>query len=185
MPRLQPKALAVLLSLSLMGHAVFAEPAARCAIYVDTAAASRHEGSVEGRVVEHLWAWVRAHTAAQADPPPAVCVLDANTLESVRQLAEPGNTPGFELLAAYDRRNRMILLKAPFDPSDPVSQSILVHELVHHAQTVTGQRFACPAEAERAAFVLQEKWLRMAELDLDAAFGMNRLAFLVMTTCSM
>ena len=53
MPRLQHKALAVLISLSLMGHAVFAEPAARCAIYVDTAAASRHEGSVEGRVVEH------------------------------------------------------------------------------------------------------------------------------------
>jgi hypothetical protein len=46
-----------------------------------------------------------------------------------------------------------------WDPSSLVSQSYLVHELVHHAQLFSGKVYPCPEAKEREAYTLQNKWL--------------------------
>jgi hypothetical protein len=46
-----------------------------------------------------------------------------------------------------------------WDPNSLVSQSYLVHELVHHAQLFSGKKYACPEAKEREAYTLQNKWL--------------------------
>jgi hypothetical protein len=46
-----------------------------------------------------------------------------------------------------------------WDPSSLVSQSYLVHELVHHAQLFSGVTYPCPEAKEREAYTLQNKWL--------------------------
>lgn len=46
-----------------------------------------------------------------------------------------------------------------WDPSSVMSQSYLVHELVHHAQLLSGKAYPCHAAKEREAYVLQNKWL--------------------------
>jgi len=46
-----------------------------------------------------------------------------------------------------------------WDPQSLVSQSYLVHELVHHAQLFSGKIYPCPESKEREAYTLQNKWL--------------------------
>ncbi len=55
---------------------------------------------------------------------------------------------------------RVILDSATWDPEDPVQVSLLVHELVHHAQVFIKQaNWKCPDARERMAYTLQNKWL--------------------------
>jgi hypothetical protein len=46
-----------------------------------------------------------------------------------------------------------------WDPDSIRSQSYVVHELVHHAQALSGKRYPCQAAKEREAYVLQNRWL--------------------------
>lgn len=46
-----------------------------------------------------------------------------------------------------------------WDPASTVSQSYLLHELVHHAQLLGGKTYPCHAAKEREAYILQNKWL--------------------------
>jgi hypothetical protein len=47
-----------------------------------------------------------------------------------------------------------------WDPEDPTQLSLLVHELVHHAQLfMKGKVWACAEEKEVQAYTLQNKWL--------------------------
>ena len=39
------------------------------------------------------------------------------------------------------------------------AQSYVVHELVHHAQFLSGRTYSCHAAKEREAYTLQNKWL--------------------------
>jgi hypothetical protein len=61
---------------------------------------------------------------------------------------------------------------------------MLVHEMVHHFQAAAGQRFACPAEREKAAFAVQERWLARSGQTLESAFRIDRMYLLVATTCT-
>ena len=62
--------------------------------------------------------------------------------------------------------------------------SVLVHELVHHLQEASGQRPACPAERERDAYALQERWLRRFGGSLERDFGIAPIFVLVAGVCA-
>jgi hypothetical protein len=74
------------------------------------------------------------------------------------------NTLGLEgvqrarAVAAYIP-GQIIINNIIWDPGSLVSQSYLVHELVHHAQLFSGKTYACPEAKEREAYTLQNKWL--------------------------
>jgi hypothetical protein len=54
----------------------------------------------------------------------------------------------------------VILDNTRWDPEDPAQLSLLVHELVHHAQLFMKDKvWACSNEKEVLAYTLQNKWL--------------------------
>ncbi len=61
-------------------------------------------------------------------------------------------------MAAY-LPGRIILNNVAWDPGSLHSQSYLVHELVHHAQLISGRHYECDDAKEREAYTLQNKWL--------------------------
>jgi hypothetical protein len=54
---------------------------------------------------------------------------------------------------------QIIINNIIWDPESLVSQSYIVHELVHHAQLFSGRTYPCPEAKEREAYTLQNKWL--------------------------
>lgn len=46
-----------------------------------------------------------------------------------------------------------------WDPEDSTQVSLLVHELVHHAQLFMSRTWACPNAKETMAYTLQNRWL--------------------------
>lgn len=64
----------------------------------------------------------------------------------------------------------MIEIAADIDLTDPLGQSYLVHELVHHAQYMAGvqRRVRCPAALEREAYAVQAAFLRSRGLPVQA-----------------
>jgi hypothetical protein len=90
-----------------------------------------------------------------------------------------------EIVAFYDTPAQAIYLPSGWTGSTPAELSVLVHEMVHHAQAEAGRRFACPAERERQAYDAQTHWLALFGSDLSREFGMDRMFLLLATTCGM
>lgn len=61
-------------------------------------------------------------------------------------------------VAAY-LPGHIIINNIMWDPESPSAKSYLVHEMVHHAQTLAGKKYPCHDAKEREAYVLQNKWL--------------------------
>jgi hypothetical protein len=62
-------------------------------------------------------------------------------------------------VAAY-LPGQIIINNIVWDPESLSSQSYLVHEMVHHAQTLSGRSFPCHNAKEREAYMIQNQWLR-------------------------
>jgi hypothetical protein len=62
--------------------------------------------------------------------------------------------------AFYSKSEHLIYLADSWNKDDPVDQSILVHELVHHLQIEDHIQFACWGRYEAQAYELQIQWLR-------------------------
>lgn len=54
---------------------------------------------------------------------------------------------------------QIIINNIMWDPESLRAQSYLVHEMVHHAQTLAGRKYPCNDAKEREAYMLQNKWL--------------------------
>lgn len=61
-------------------------------------------------------------------------------------------------MAAY-LPGRLYISNTIWDPNSLRMQSYIVHELVHHAQFVSGKTYPCHAAKEREAYTLQNQWL--------------------------
>ncbi len=61
-------------------------------------------------------------------------------------------------VAAY-LPGQIIINNILWDPESLRSQSYLVHEMVHHAQTLAGKTYPCHDAKERLAYILQNQWL--------------------------
>ncbi len=61
--------------------------------------------------------------------------------------------------------------------------SILVHEMVHHAQNLAGMKAECPQARERMAYEAQQRWLSRFGVDMAEAFGIDGFTLLVFTSC--
>ena len=90
-----------------------------------------------------------------------------------------------EVVAAYDTRRDTILLPEGWSVRTPAEVSMLVHEMVHHLQTVAGLHYACPEEREALAYEAQGKWLKQFGTNLEREFAIDRLTLLVITHCGL
>lgn len=61
-------------------------------------------------------------------------------------------------MAAY-LPGQVFINNVVWDPDSVRSQSYVLHELVHHAQLLSGRTYACHDAKEREAYTLQNQWL--------------------------
>jgi hypothetical protein len=141
-------------------------------------------------LVARIAAWVAGEMGIDAVPaPPRLVLVPAARmrmarLRGVSDAGVPHEAMGHDVLAIYDAARGAIHLPAGWTGATPAEQSMLVHEMVHHLQAMAGQRFACPAEREKAAYAAQERWLARSGQTLEGAFRIDRMFLLVATTCT-
>ena len=87
-------------------------------------------------------------------------------------------------MAVYDDQGRTIYLSEHWTGRTPAELSVLVHEMVHHLQSASGEVFACPAEREVMAYRAQDAWLGLFGDSLESAFGIDEATLLVSTVCT-
>jgi hypothetical protein len=86
-------------------------------------------------------------------------------------------------VAVYDHKNRAIILPTGWTAITPAEQSMVVHEMVHHLQYVAQFKFACPQEAESAAYKAQNKWLQLFGKSLESEFSLDGFTILANSNC--
>jgi hypothetical protein len=137
-----------------------------------------------GGLAQAVGAWVAAVLEA---PLPALPEIATATPERMRELRYGPDAPAASLtvVALYDDAARTILLPEGWTGESPAEMSVLVHEMVHHMQNLSGRRFACAAEREAEAYRVQEEWLGLFGDTLEAAFELNPLTLMLLTRCGL
>ena len=124
-------------------------------------------------------------------PPIEIAFLHhgAFTAEGQRQVlaAAAALPPGErrEVVSAYDDRRRTIILPLGWQGATPAELSVLVHEMVHHLQTVAGLRYPCSEAREKLAYAAQDKWLGLFGQSLESEFRIDAFTLLATTECGM
>ena len=90
-----------------------------------------------------------------------------------------------DVVALYDDQTKTIYLSDKWTGRTPAELSVLVHEMVHHLQNEAGTTYECPAEREKLAYEVQDKWLGLFGRNLEGEFEINGLALLISTSCAM
>ena len=88
-----------------------------------------------------------------------------------------------DTLAIYRDDTQTIYLRDDWTGKTPGDLSILVHEIVHHLQTVDGIKFECPQQREELAYKAQERWLGMFGRSLQSDFGLDPFSVLFKSKC--
>jgi hypothetical protein len=88
-----------------------------------------------------------------------------------------------DIVAVYDDASRTIYLREGWQGQTPAELSVVVHELVHHMQNLSGARYECPQEREKLAYQAQERWLGLFGRNLESEFGIDGFSLLVKTRC--
>lgn len=101
-----------------------------------------------------LAAWVSNATHVKISAPP-IATASGRILKTALGLEGAQQARS---IAAY-LPGQIIINNIVWDPDSLTSQSYIVHELVHHAQLLSGRHYACHEAKEREAYTLQNQWL--------------------------
>jgi len=146
-------------------------------------------------VLTLIVAWISANFALpESHNHPQIAFVATETMQTERlevaDRRQQGNsrasraaasTPQVE--AFYDNATSTIYLPHDWTGNTPAELSVLVHELVHHLQSVAGLKYACPQEREKVAYLAQDRWLNQFGLNLIDEFELNAMTVLVRTHC--
>lgn len=110
--------------------------------------------NVPPALVAPLMAWVEAQTGVRVPALPRVLASHSKMMIVIRHM---GNLPG-RARALY-MGGAVLVDSYSFDSEDYASQSLLIHELVHYAQSFKQSGWPCPQAKETEAYTLQNKWL--------------------------
>src|SRR3546814_17835946 len=94
-----------------------------------------------------------------------------------------GAADGGDALGAYDPETRTVYIGDHFPPDSLQAKSVLLHELVHHAQTMAGREYPCFAAGEKPAYTLQDTWLKERGGSLKATLNIAPLFVDLVKTC--
>lgn len=90
---------------------------------------------------------------------------------------------GHDVHAIYDDLSRTIYLPEGWSVASPAAVSVLVHELVHHVQNVSGLKYDCAEAREKPAYGAQARWLELFGKNLADEFEIDAMTILVRTNC--
>jgi hypothetical protein len=88
-----------------------------------------------------------------------------------------------EVVAVYDSEMTTIYLPDGWSGGTPAELSVLVHEMAHHLQQLSGAKFECPQAREQVAYAAQERWLGLFGRSLLIDFEIDPFTLLVSTRC--
>jgi hypothetical protein len=88
-----------------------------------------------------------------------------------------------EVMAVYNDKTRTIFLADTWTGRTPVEVSILVHEMVHHLQSLGNLKYECLGAREKPAYLAQDQWLRQFGLSLEQVFEIDAFTLLVVSAC--
>jgi len=145
-------------------------------------------------LVTAIAAWVaREMNVPMAADLPRISVVERASIGTLRRKLAADSAPGpltkpeipqSAIIAFYNSTTRTIVLPRDWlQHGGPAGMSVLVHEMVHHFQFESKKSFLCPAEKEKEAFHIQEKWLGMFGSSLQQAFHADPLFIFVRSTC--
>ena len=139
-----------------------------------------------------LWLSLNFDLPAVYDPPKVEFVnIEQIAAKRYAGLLKPDSAIGgvqhrtndFTVVAFYDMQQRTIYLPEGWTGKTAAESSMLVHEMVHHLQTLAGLKYACPQERERLAYEAQEKWLGLMGRSIQSEFDIDPFTLLVATRC--
>lgn len=105
-------------------------------------------------LVKELLAWVSVQSGYQPPAPPVVIASREKFVQLMRKTgARLSNARAMYI------PGMVVLDNNSWDAQDPMQLSLLVHDLVHHAQLFSGKTYPCRAAKESEAYTLQNKWL--------------------------
>lgn len=107
-------------------------------------------------LAESMLDWVAERTGLHIFEPPDIRLVSA---EWMAARLEPGNLAAMPE-ALYGRSTHTLYLLEDWSPLDIRDQSILLHELVHHLQSMNQIPVSCPAQYNGLAYEVQIVWLR-------------------------
>ena len=133
-------------------------------------------------LIPGLLIWICLQIGSEPPPPPDIIFVSEEVLlERVY-----GDKPheGAYVCGLYDDKTHTIWLPPECRPDDLLDQSTVLHELVHHVQTVTGMVYPCPAARERLAYELQAQWLAEKGIeDPYAAMEVDSFTIMLRSLC--
>jgi len=88
-----------------------------------------------------------------------------------------------DVVALYDDKRRTIILPEGWSGTTPAELSVLVHEMVHHLQNVSGDEFECVGARERPAYLAQDKWLKQFGRSLESEFKIDMFTIVARSVC--
>lgn len=88
-----------------------------------------------------------------------------------------------QVVALYDDDGGTIYLAESWTSRSAADLSVLVHEMVHHLQAVSGQIYSCAGQREELAYLAQEQWLQQIGHSLQQEFGVDALTIRVIAYC--
>lgn len=88
-----------------------------------------------------------------------------------------------DVVSLYDTTNETIYLPMGWTGASPAEQSVLVHELVHHAQKTGGLNFECPMAREKTAYLAQDRWLELFGTSIEKEFEIDKFTVVISSAC--
>jgi hypothetical protein len=135
--------------------------------------------------LREIASWLTSEFGLSIESLPAVEFVAQERLTALRYRGLPSDYMGEarDILAVYDDDAGKIYLRRGWTGRNVAEVSILVHEMVHHAQNLGKEKAECLEAREKLAYEAQERWLRRFGTDLEKEFGINGLTLLVRTSC--
>lgn len=109
---------------------------------------------VDAALVGSLLGWIEKQTGYHAPNQPSVIASQ----EKFQMVMNMNGVHYADARAMYIP-GMVILDNEAWEADDPVQLSLLVHELVHHAQLFSKRKYACSDAKEYEAYIIQNQWL--------------------------
>jgi Domain of unknown function (DUF6647) len=128
------------------------------------------------------------HPRIELVPPAEIAALRYRgrfpSAETDRPSTDPSAVPADrDTVAVYSDSTRTIYLAEDWTGGTPAELSVLVHEMVHHLQSLAGLKYECPQAREELAYLAQERWLALFGRNLEQDFELDGFSLLVKTKC--
>ena len=88
-----------------------------------------------------------------------------------------------DTVAVYSDADETIYLAHGWTGTTAADLSVLVHEMVHHAQNLARLKYQCPREREKLAYAAQDRWLGLFGRSLEQDFELDPFSLLPKTRC--